>query len=133
MFRTVTPIGKILTSLFRLLGRKLMYTDKPRCNECKAGMVQEGSYLYLLPSYFDDEHVEDLEYYFENGIPLTDSSQIPPGRRACYFNVFRCEECGNRRVSIADFLNVRGDELPKGIEECPYEKAKEFLMRTREL
>ena len=68
MFRTVTPIGKILTSLFRLLGRKLMYTDKPRCNECKAGMVQEGSYLYLLPSYFDDEHVEDLEYYFENGM-----------------------------------------------------------------
>ena len=94
-------------------------------------MQPEASYLYLLPSYLDDAHVEDLDYYLKNAVPIAELTDIPSGRRACYFNVFRCPACTHREVSLIDFLHVRGETLLKGAEECPYEKVQSFFMETQ--
>lgn len=129
MSRSVRAIDKLLESGARLLMRKLMYTDKPRCRKCKAVCEYEESFLYLMPGFVGDEHIEEIDYYVRNGVPIEDTNQIPPGRRACYFNVFHCPKCGYRNVSIVDFLNVRDNTLVKGIEECPYSEVEMFLRK----
>ena len=120
-------ISKLLDCGSRLLTSKFLYTDKLRCKQCKGNCQYDRSFLYLLPSFLDDEHVEGVEYYIENAVPLEDETQIPAGRRSCSFNVSCCESCGCRYVAIVDFLQVRDSQLVKGIENCSYAEVEEFL------
>ena len=100
-----------------------------KCEQCKTKMEDVSSYLYLIPVHIDDKHEESAEYYIKNAIPIQSKEQIPTGNRACYMYVFQCPQCGHRKVSIVDFLNVRGQELVKGGDIYPYEKFEQFFYR----
>lgn len=128
---SITPLGRFLQSIFALVTHGMIYSRKNRCDRCRKPTHQEDSYLYLLPSFLDDEFQEDVEYYINNAVPLRDEREIPPGRRACYFNIFLCPFCGNREVTIADFLNVREQQLLKGMAVVPYAQVSHFIMESQ--
>lgn len=127
----ITSFGAVLQGIFALVTHHMIYSRKNRCDRCRKPTHQEDSYLYLLPSFLDDESQEDVEYYINNAVPLRDESEIPPGRRACYFNIFLCPSCGNREVTIADFLNVRDQQLLKGMVGVPYSRLSNFIMESQ--
>ena len=119
--------GGHLSALIKRLFWKWALTDNPKCSKCKGPMHLEREHLYLLPISFDEEHEESAEYYLSNAVRIDSGEEIPTGRRACYINVFRCDDCSHREISVVDFLKVREDELPKSAGCYPYEQFEEFL------
>lgn len=106
--------------------KKYAFRDKIFCT-CKGEMNIESEYLFLLPLRYGDMHEESASYYIKNGIQIQSLSDIPTGQRAFYLRVLRCGFCGDRRVSITDFLKVRDDSTVKSGGNYSYEEFAEFI------
>ncbi len=125
-------IGLFDRFLIPLLKRGLLMLDDKsmkKCKKCKGDMVNTVSYLYLLPLIFDHGHEESAQYYLQKAIKIDSMEQIPKGNRACYMNVFQCQNCADKLVSIVDFLKVREDAVIKGGGVYPYELFDAFFRR----
>lgn len=103
----------IISSLIKLGIKKSLYGDFVKCKKCKEKMMVELEKLYLLPIRFGDVHEEEASYYIRNGQLIHSLDEIPTGRRAFYLRVVRCPVCGERKVSITDFLQVRDTSTVK--------------------
>ena len=102
--------------------------DKLFC-QCKGEMHIEREYLFLLPLRFGEMHEENAEYYMNHGKQIQSLSDITTGQRAFYLRVLRCGDCGDRRVSITDFLKVRDESTVKSVGNYPYDEFAEFINR----
>ena len=98
-----------------------------KCKACKGKMAEAGEHLYLLPVKVDAKHEESAEYYIRNAKKIRSVDEIPAGTRACRMFIFECQNCGNKIVSVVDFLRVRDDEVLEGGDIYPYEKFKDFF------
>lgn len=119
--------GKYVYPLIQRKWLKKLEEKDAKCDVCKGTLIDREEYLFLIPNYFDKPHVKELQYYLDNGVYISDVSQIPSGRRACRMAVLQCQNCGRREVAVIDFLRVRETEVLKGAEIYPYDKVKEFL------
>ncbi len=123
LFRFVFPlIPKLIISINEKTGIK--------CDNCKSKMQDTAKYLFLIPACLDEKHEENAEYYIRNATPIQNTDQIPSGNRACYMYLFQCPNCGEKKVSVVDFLKVRDTEMLKGGNIYPYEKFQEFFIKT---
>ena len=90
-------------------------------------------YLFLLPISFGTKY-EDSEHYLASHIqPISDKSQIPSGRRACWVQVYCCPKCNQKQVEITDFLQVRGEETVESTYIFDYETFQPFIERWKRL
>lgn len=101
--------------------------DTQKCKKCKGTMTAGEHFLFLLPLHFGEKYKPSAEYYKKNFVQIKSEAEIPEGQRACHLYVFRCNNCGNRNVSIVDFLRVRDTELLKEGDTYPYDDFKEYL------
>lgn len=115
-------LGCITKSLLQ----KAVYKDTLICN-CKKEMNMTTEYLFLLPISFGHEHEESPEYYIQNGLRIHSLEEIPAGKRAYYLRVFKCPECGNRRVCTTDFLKVRENTTVKSAGNYAYGDFAQYL------
>lgn len=99
------------------------------CMYCKADAVKDSGHIYwfLLPISFGDTYDEEEKFLISNMRPIMGKDQIPTGQRACKAEVFHCTRCNKRQVDIEDFLQVRGEEYPKGHYTFAYEHFKHLL------
>lgn len=107
-------------------------TDTIKCKQCKGTMFSNEHFLYLLPLHFDDKYKPSPDYYKENFVQIHSENEIPEYRRACHLYVFQCSECGNKNVSLIDFLRVRDTEVLKEGQVYPYEDFREYLENQTE-
>lgn len=121
------PILKLTQWLFYFINNHLLNHETIKCKQCKGEMTSRKQYLALIPAYFDDEHEETAEYYINNITPISDESEIPTGRRDCCIHVFQCGNCGNKLISVVDFLKVRDKILVKGGDTYPYEHFRKHI------
>lgn len=123
-FSFFTKTGKLIE---HIVINRAINSDAKR-PDCKGTMVQEGeSKLYLIGAYIDQTHPETKEFYQSTAVRLMNENEIPSGRRTCYMSVFRCQECGQRRVHVLDFLRVRENDIIKGGAEFRYDEMGEFF------
>ena len=113
IFIVIVIVGVLLKSLPDILIR-ISQSDTMKCSVCKAKMTSNVSRLFLTTARLDDTHPDTVEYYRNNCRPIKDISEVPSGYRACYFHLFQCPECGNKRISVVDILPVRGVENVMG-------------------
>ena len=122
-----------ITGLIGALAKKLIYSsmytdeDKMKCPKCKGHMRMLDKRLYLLPCMFGASHEESSQYYVKNARPISSESEIPSGQRAAYFTLFMCEECGDKKVSVIDFLKVREETMAKGGGLYDYSELRQFF------
>ena len=108
---------------------------KCSCRHCKgiASKTSEPPYLFLLPISFGTKY-EDSEHYLASHIqPISDKSQSPSGRRACWVQVYCCPKCNQKQVEITDFLQVRGEETVESTYIFDYETFQPFIERWKRL
>lgn len=119
--------GRIFITLYVKYVEKNPDSQSPKCKKCKIRMTAGDGTLYLIPAMFDMKHEESAEYYLHNAKRIKDESQIPKGQRACYMYVFQCPQCGEKIVSVVDFLQNSKDGMICGGDTYPYEKFRDFL------
>lgn len=120
------PISKLLGWLLYFVD---IHTDSEtiKCKQCKGVMTSRKQFLALLPVFFDEEHEESAAFYQNNTVPIETEEEIPTGRRACYIHVFQCGSCGNKLISVVDFLKVRDQMSIKGGDTYPYEEFRSYI------
>lgn len=119
--------GRIALQLVVKYYEKNPDAASPKCKQCKIRMTAGEGTLYLIPAMFDMQHEESAEYYLKNAKKIRDESQIPKGQRACRIFLFCCSQCGEKKVSVVDFLRNNEYESIHGGDIYPYEKFRDFL------
>lgn len=101
--------GFVIWPLLLRLGKKA-----PKCKSCRKRMEkQERPLLFLLPLYHDDAYTPSASYYSKYCRMIDDMTQIPAGQRACRMWTCVCQQCGQKKVLVEDFLQVHGEEVPE--------------------
>lgn len=104
----------------------------PRCDVCRARTRKRGEpRLFLLPIHQDKDYTPSAEYYASACRPLERVEDIPVGQRACRMWALECPQCGEQAVLVADFLRVRGQEVPEQTAVCDYAPLAGLLRGTR--
>lgn len=124
-----TPIAKHLGAIFKNAMNFFMYGDEDslKCEHCKGALQLKMKNLYLLPCRFDASHEETVAYYKNHAALIVSANQIPTGQRSAFMSLFQCSVCGNKRVSVIDFLKVRNNTVVKGGNSFSYEEMGEFV------
>lgn len=122
-------VGRIFQLIKYAIMKILMRTEE-KCSKCKGPIEQVGEIkLYLIDAYIDQEHPETIAFY-QKSQRIMDDNSIPSGRRACYMQAFKCNNCGRHFINVVDFLKVRDSEIIKGGTEFTYSEMGEFYENT---
>lgn len=110
-----------------------IFDSSLKCKKCKCKMKQKQSqeFYYLIPIWLDDEYEVTESFYLNNLQLIQNKQQIPTGQRACKMQIYQCEHCGDKKVCIIDFLNVRGHESERNVVVFEYKPFEGLLYKEK--